>query len=197
VDEVLDDQLASIIRIIGENHGSDVKQCSDPKRRAELWSARKRAFGAIGRISPSYCTQDACVPRSKLPEAQEAINRIGAKYGLKITNVFHAGDGNVHPILLFDEENPEDVQRILQASEELLTYCIEIGGALTGEHGVGVEKIHLMPRMFNPATIKTFQNIKKAFDPDQRINDAKLIPSDKLKIELLKPVARNVAGGAA
>ena len=196
IDAVLDEQLESIIRIAEGNKAKNVKQCSDPVRRAELWSARKRAFGAIGRISHSYCTQDACIPRSKLPEAMEEISRIGAKYLLKITNVFHAGDGNVHPILLFDEANPDEVQRVLQASEELLTYCINIGGALTGEHGVGVEKIHLMHKMFNPDTIDTFQRVKKTFDPDQLVNDGKLIPSDKLTIELLKPVGANVPGGA-
>jgi len=197
IDEILDEQLNTIIEICNRNGGRDVKQCSDPKRRAELWSARKRAFGAIGRISHSYCTQDACIPRSKLPEAMERISEIGAKYGLKITNVFHAGDGNVHPILLFDESDAEQVQRVLQASEELLSYCIDIGGALTGEHGVGVEKLHLMPKMFNPATLETFLNIKKSLDPAQRVNDGKLIPSDKLYIELLKPVAANIPGGAS
>jgi glycolate oxidase len=197
IDEVLDEQLESVIEICKANQGSDVKKCSDPQRRAELWSARKRAFGAIGRISHSYCTQDACVPRSKLPEAQENINKIGAKYGLKITNVFHAGDGNVHPILLFDEDKPEEVQRVLQASQELLEYCISIGGALTGEHGVGVEKLHLMPKMFNPATVETFLKIKKTFDPGQTTNDGKLIPSDKLVIELLQPAAMNIPGGAS
>ncbi len=197
IDQILDEQLNLIIDICKQNKGQDVKQCSDPKRRAELWSARKRAFGAIGRISHSYCTQDACVPRSKLPEAQENINKIGAKYGLTITNVFHAGDGNVHPILLFDEDKPDEVQRVLQASQELLEYCISIGGALTGEHGVGVEKLHLMPKMFNAATIETFLKIKKAFDPEQKSNDGKLIPSDKLIIELLRPISLNTTGGAA
>ncbi len=197
VDQVLEEQLAAVTDICRLNKAMDIKQCSDPKRRMELWSARKRAFGAIGRISHSYCTQDACVPRSKLPEAQERINQIGAKHGLKITNVFHAGDGNVHPILLFDEEKPEEVQRVLQASQELLEYCISIGGALTGEHGVGVEKLHLMPKMFNPATLDTFLKIKKTFDPEQRVNDGKLIPSDKLYIELLKPIAPNTPGGAS
>jgi glycolate oxidase len=196
VEQVLDEQMAEVTRICRGNGASEVKQCSDPVRRAELWSARKRAFGAIGRISHSYCTQDACVPRSKLPEAQETINRIGAKYGLKITNVFHAGDGNVHPILLFDEDDPDQVQRVLRASQEILEYCIDIGGALTGEHGVGVEKLHLMPRMFNGDTIGAFQRIKEALDPEHLVNDAKLIPSDRLTIELLEPVAANVPGGA-
>jgi glycolate oxidase len=200
VEEVLDEQMDLICQIAKDNHATDIKQCSDPARRAELWSARKRAFGAIGRISHSYCTQDACVPRSMLPQVVETVGKIGEKYGLKINNVFHAGDGNIHPILLFDEDKPEEVQRVLMASLEILDYCISVGGTITGEHGVGVEKLHLMPRMFNKQTIRAFQEIKKSFDPGQIINDAKLIPSDKLVIELLHENARpsgiNKAGGA-
>ncbi|MCE9590697.1 MAG: FAD-binding protein [Planctomycetes bacterium] len=196
IDQVLDEQMRAIIAIAEGNRARNIKQCSDPVRRAELWSARKRAFGAIGRISHSYCTQDACVPRSKLPEVMETVARIGKKYDLRIPNVFHAGDGNIHPILLFDEADPEQVQRILLASKEILEYCIEIGGALTGEHGVGVEKLHLMPKMFNAATLRLFLDVKKTFDPHQLVNDAKLIPSDKLNIELLKPSSMNIPGGA-
>lgn len=193
---VLDEQLERVCALCKANQAFDIRQCSDPAKRAELWSARKRAFGAIGRISPSYCTQDACIPRSKLPEAIERIVQLGHEYGLTITNVFHAGDGNVHPILLFDEDDPEDVQRVLRASEAILEYCISIGGVITGEHGVGVEKLHLMPKMFSAATLKSFDRIKRLFDPDGRINEGKLIPSDRLKIELLKPAAHGTPGGA-
>ncbi|MCX5660746.1 MAG: FAD-binding protein [Planctomycetota bacterium] len=198
VDEVLDEQMEAMLVIAQKNNARDCKRCSDPARRAELWSARKKAFGAIGRISRSYCTQDACIPRSKLPEAMERINAIGKRHGLTITNVFHAGDGNVHPILLFDEDKPEEVQRTLIASQEILEYCIEIGGTITGEHGVGVEKLHLMPKLYSAATLQTFLSIKKTFDPRQIINDAKLIPSDKLFVELVHPVGMNmnVSGGA-
>jgi glycolate oxidase len=196
VEAVLDEQMAAACDIARKNNATDVQSCSDPKRRAELWSARKRAFGAIGRISRSYCTQDACIPRSKLPEAIERIGEIGKQFGLTITNVFHAGDGNVHPILLFNEDNPEEVQRTLHASEDILKYCISIGGTITGEHGVGVEKLHLMPYMFNKDTLDAFLDVKKALDPAQRVNDAKLIPSDKTFVELVQPIAPNVAGGA-
>jgi len=195
IDQLLDEQMASIVEIARSNGAQDIKMCGDAKRRAELWSARKKAFGAIGRISHSYCTQDACVPRSMLPVVMEEMGRIGRKYGVRITNVFHAGDGNIHPILLFDEDKPEEVQRTLRMSEEILEYCISIGGTITGEHGVGVEKLHLMDKMFNSATIDTFQKIKKTFDPQQRLNDGKHIPSDRLKIELLTPL-KNQAGGA-
>jgi len=198
VDALLDEQMASIVEIAKANNARDITLCADPKRRVELWSARKKAFGAIGRVSHSYCTQDACVPRSKLPEVMAHVAELGKKYGIRITNVFHAGDGNIHPIILFDEDKPEEVQRTLRLSEEILEYCITVGGTITGEHGVGVEKLHLMDKMFNPATIDTFKKIKATFDPDHRINDGKHIPSDRLHIELLTPVTpgKNQAGGA-
>jgi len=197
VEAVLDDQLDRIVQIAKNNRAIDVEQCSDPTRRKELWSARKSAFGAIGRISRSYCTQDACVPRSKLPEVMTTIGEIGKKYGLTITNVFHAGDGNIHPILLFNEDDPQDVQNTLAASAEILDYCIQIGGALTGEHGVGVEKLHLMTHMFNAETIDAFSLVKDAFDPNHRVNDGKLIPSDTLEIQLLKPTSNSPGGAMA
>lgn len=196
IESMLDSQMARITDICHDNHAVDIQQCSDPKRRAELWSARKRAFGAIGRISSGYCTQDACVPRSKLPEVMEHVIKLGEQYGVKITNVFHAGDGNIHPILLFDEDDPAQVQNILHLSEAILVYCIEVGGTVTGEHGVGVEKLPLMRKMFNPATLDTFNRLKETLDPDRRLNDGKLIPSPRVNIELIKPAAANVPGGA-
>ncbi len=196
VEQVLDEQLDDILRLCRENNANDVQQCSDPVRRAELWAARKKAFGAVGRVSHSYCTQDACIPRSMLPDAMQRIGELGEEYGLKITNVFHAGDGNVHPIMLFDEDDPEQVQRVLRLSEAVLEYCVDIGGTITGEHGVGVEKLHLMPKMFNADTLDAFLEIKKMFDPDQRVNDSKLIPSDRTQIEIMAPVAANTPGGA-
>ena len=196
IESALDPQMARIVSLCEKNHALDIQSCSDPQRRAELWSARKRAFGAIGRISPGYCTQDACVPRSKLPEVIEHIAELGRKYDMRINNVFHAGDGNVHPILLFDEGNPHEVQRTLELSEEILSYCISIGGTPTGEHGVGVEKLHMMHKMFDPPTLRFFENIKAAFDPDSILNDGKLIPSPRVDIQLLHPVKPNVPGGA-
>lgn len=196
IDQILDEQLEQILQIAQDNGAKNVEGCTDPVRRDQLWTARKKAFGAIGRVSHSYCTQDACVPRSTLPEVMETVMEIGRKHDIRITNVFHAGDGNIHPILMFDEEDPQNVQKVLLASQEILEYCIDVGGTITGEHGVGVEKLHLMEKMFNPATIDTFKRIKITFDPDRRINDAKKIPSDKTFVELLKPIAANVPGGA-
>jgi glycolate oxidase len=115
------------------------------------------------------------------------INEIGRSFGLDINNVFHAGDGNIHPIFLYDDRDESQVQNTLAAAEEVLKYCIDVGGTLTGEHGVGVEKLHLMPYLFDEPTMNQFQTLKRAFDPDERINAGKLIPSDKVKVTLLKP----------
>ena len=187
IDALLDGQMNELVEISKRNGAFSVECSSDPAARAKLWKARKGAFGAIGKISPSYCTQDACVPRSKLAQVLLRIDEIGKEWGLQINNVFHAGDGNVHPIFLYDDRNEQQVQNVLLAAEKVLEYCIDVGGTLTGEHGVGVEKIALMPYMFDVPTMKQFQKVKDAFDPDERINAGKLIPSEKIKVNLIKP----------
>ena len=187
IDALLDAQMQDILDISRKYNAISVESSSDPATRAKLWKARKSAFGAIGKISPSYCTQDACVPRSKLGEVLAEVDRIGKSYGLQINNVFHAGDGNVHPIFLYDDRDEAQMQNVLIAAEEMLKYCIDVGGTLTGEHGVGVEKIHLMPYLFDRATMDQFQRVKAAFDPGERINAGKLLPSEKIHVNLLKP----------
>ena len=187
IDALLDGQMQEIIDISKRHHAITVEASADPTTRGKLWKARKSAFGAIGKISPSYCTQDACVPRSRLGEVLAEVDRIGKAYGLQINNVFHAGDGNVHPIFLYDDRNEDEMQNVLLAAEEVLKYWIDIGGTLTGEHGVGVEKIHLMPYQFDRRTMQQFQRVKDAFDPTERINAGKLMPSEKVKVNLIKP----------
>jgi glycolate oxidase len=122
-----------------------------------------------------------------LAQVLQRVNEIGQEYGLQINNVFHAGDGNVHPIFLYDDRDERQVQNVMLAAEKMLEYCIDIGGTLTGEHGVGVEKIHLMPYMFDDATMRQFNAVKKVFDPGERINAGKLLPSDKVRVTLIKP----------
>jgi glycolate oxidase len=187
IPELLDGMQQQVIDISRRHNARSVQASSDADARAKLWKARKSAFGAIGRISHSYCTQDACVPRSMLAGVLQRIDEIGKEHGLQITNVFHAGDGNVHPIFLYDDRDETQVQNTLIAAEKMLKYCIDIGGTLTGEHGVGVEKLHLMPYLFDEPTMNQFQRIKLAFDPQHRINAGKLLPSDKVKVDLLKP----------
>lgn len=187
IDELLDGQMDQISAIMRSNNALSIDTSRDPETRIKLWKARKHAFGAIGKISPSYCTQDACVPRSMLGQVLEKVDEIGREHGMTINNVFHAGDGNIHPVFLYDDRDEAQVQNTLLAAERVLKYCIDIGGTLTGEHGVGVEKIHLMPYMFDQNTIELFQRVKKAFDPKDLINAGKLIPSKTLEVHLLKP----------
>ena len=188
----LDDEMNEVVGIFVGNNALNVETASDPVRKAQLWAARKRAFGALGRISPSYCTQDACVPRSRLAEVLKKVDAIGRAHGLTINNVFHAGDGNVHPVFLYDDRNLEQVANVLSAAEEVLEFCIDIGGTLTGEHGVGVEKIGLMPYLFDGTTMRAFAAVKAAFDPDERINAGKLIPSEKVQAGMIVHPGRKV-----
>ncbi len=142
-----------------------------------LWKCRKQAFGAIGRLSPSYCTQDGVVPRTKLPHILRRIIEIGQRYGVRIVNVFHAGDGNIHPILLFDERNPGETERVLKASGEILDECIACGGSVTGEHGIGVEKIAFMSKLFTPDDLTAMERLRTAFNPNNVLSPCKMLPT--------------------
>jgi len=146
----------------------------DEAERQGLWKARKRAFGAIGRLAPNYCTQDGVVPRSRLPEILVRIEAIAARHGLVIPNVFHAGDGNLHPILLYDERDPDQVTRVMAASREILESCLDLGGSVTGEHGIGVEKIELLSRQFSAEDLATMRRVRAVFDPELRANPNKI-----------------------
>ena len=154
-----------------------MRQARDAKERLLLWKCRKQAFGAVGRLSPSYCTQDGVVPRTKLPHILRRIIEIGAKYDIRIVNVFHAGDGNIHPILLFDERDAEQVQRVLAASDEILDECIACGGSVTGEHGIGVEKIGFMRKLFTEDDLAVMGRLRNAFNPTGRLSPAKMLPT--------------------
>lgn len=187
IEDLLDGQMNEIMRISQKNNAISVSTSSDPATRAKLWKARKSAFGAIGRISRSYCTQDACVPRSVLASVLRKIGEIAREHNMRIGNVFHAGDGNIHPIFLYDDRDEAAVRNTLAAADKVLKYCIDLGGTVTGEHGVGVEKLHIMPYQFDEPTMRQFQLVKEVFDPNERINAGKLLPSEKVKVNLLKP----------
>jgi glycolate oxidase len=173
----LDAQKSAIIDICKRCGAREVREAADAKQRQKLWKARKQAFGAIGRLSPSYCTQDGVVPRTKLPHILRQITAIGQRHGVRIVNVFHAGDGNIHPIILFDERDPEQVQRVLLASNEILEECLACGGSVTGEHGIGVEKIHFMSKMFTPDDLAAMGNLRDAFNPRGNLSPEKLLPT--------------------
>jgi glycolate oxidase len=188
----LDEAAGKISEIASRNKAREVRQANSDAERALLWKSRKQAFGAVGRLAPSYCTQDGVVPRTKLPHMLREIGRIGAKYDLKICNVFHAGDGNLHPILLFDERDAGQVKRVLAASHEILEECIRQGGSVTGEHGIGVEKIDFMPRLFSPEDLAMMIRLRSAFNPQGRCSPAKMLPTAGACIEQSK-VGRRAA----
>jgi glycolate oxidase len=152
-----------------------------------IWKSRKSAFGAIGRLSPTYCTQDGVVPRTKLPHILRFITDVGRRHNLRIANVFHAGDGNIHPILLFDERDAEQVKRVFLASHEILDECIKVGGSVTGEHGIGVEKMEFMPKLFSPEDLAAMVALRTVFNPEGRCNPFKLLPGGAGCIEQKSP----------
>ncbi len=173
----LDAERDQIVEICLRNRAREVRQASDQKQRLLLWKSRKQAFGAVGRLSPSYCTQDGVVPRTRLPHILRRIGEIGRKHQVRIVNVFHAGDGNIHPILLFDERDQAQVARVLEASHEILDECIAAGGSVTGEHGIGVEKISFMRKMFSPSDLEAMARLRDAFNPTNRLSPQKMLPT--------------------
>ena len=172
-------QAVQVEAICRENNAREVRVAKDDAERAEIWKCRKRAFGAVGRISPNYVTQDGVVPRSKLPEIMRFIKQTSEKYGLRIPNVFHAGDGNIHPLILYDERYPDQVKRALQAGNDILDKCVALGGSVTGEHGIGAEKIDFMVKQFSKDDLDAMQMLRLAFDPEKRCNPHKMFPGSK------------------
>ena len=172
-------QAAQVADLCKQNRAREVRLARSEQERADLWKCRKRAFGAIGRLSPNYLTQDGVVPRSKLPEIMTFIQAASARYGLRIPNVFHAGDGNIHPLVLYDEREPDQVRRAVEAGNDILSRCLELGGSVTGEHGIGVEKMDFMARPFSGETLEAMQQLRRVFDPAMRCNPHKLFPGSK------------------
>jgi glycolate oxidase len=176
----LDPDSHAVAEIVRAN-GGEVRKSIAWRTRKEpeyvaIWKSRKSAFGAIGRLSPTFCTQDGVVPRTKLPDILRFITAAGERHGLRIANVFHAGDGNIHPILLFDERDPEQVRRVLLASHEILDECIRLGGSVTGEHGIGVEKMEFMPKLFSPEDLAAMVSLRNTFNPDGLCSPSKMLP---------------------
>ena len=157
------------------------------EERALLWKGRKNAFGAIGRVSPFYYTQDGVVPRTKIAQTLREIGAISKRRELMIGNIFHAGDGNMHPIITFDARKPGDLERAQHAGFDILDYCISIGGSITGEHGIGMEKIEMIGHQFSAESLDLMRRIKQMFDPLGRLNPGKLLPTGKGCIEMRQP----------
>ena len=177
--EAVESQAAAIEEICKVNHARDVRTAKDNSERDLLWKGRRNAFGALGRLAPSNYVLDGVIPRSKLPEALEQIHATGKKHGFQIGNIFHAGDGNLHPIVLYDPRDTEQFKRAIAAAEEIIRMCVALGGALTGEHGVGMEKNELMPLLFSDADFDLMRRIHDAFNPDSSLNPGKIFPLSK------------------
>jgi len=154
----------------------EVRRANSEAEREALWQGRKKAFGAMGRIAPDLLVQDATVPRTRLPEVLARIAEIGEKYELKIANVFHAGDGNLHPNILFDRQNADELDRVERASREIMSLCVEVGGTITGEHGVGVDKRGYMSLVHTETELEMLRQVRRVFDPDGLFNPGKVVP---------------------
>jgi glycolate oxidase len=177
VAEEVAEQVASIRRVLAECGASAVHVAASEAERLRLWSGRKNAFPAAGRLSPDYYCMDGTIPRKHIGSVLDEIAQMEGRYGLACLNVFHAGDGNLHPVIMFDSNKSGDWERAERFGAEILELCVRMGGTITGEHGVGIEKINSMCVQFTPAEREAFFAVKAAFDPHGLMNPGKLIPS--------------------
>jgi glycolate oxidase len=175
--EATERSIMRAAEICRHNHTKETKIAKDDHERQSLWKARKGAFGAMGALAPNYYVQDGVVPRSRLPEMMRRIAAISREFDLRIANVFHAGDGNLHPNILFDMRAPGELERVVEAGAATLRACIELGGSITGEHGVGLEKKAHIGILFSATDLEAMARVRKAFDPENRFNPAKLFPT--------------------
>ncbi|MFP5348019.1 MAG: FAD-linked oxidase C-terminal domain-containing protein, partial [Actinomycetes bacterium] len=173
-------EFEQVLRHCEASGATEVRVAADDVERALIWKGRKSAFAAVGRISPDYLVQDGVIPRTALPQVLRAIGEVSAEKGLRVANVFHAGDGNLHPLVLFDGSVEGEGERAEEVSGAILDLCITSGGSITGEHGVGSDKAKFMPRMFTEEDLDTMQLVRCAFDPDGRSNPGKVFPTPRL-----------------
>jgi glycolate oxidase len=183
----VDELFATVESVCRRVGATTVEIAQDQAARERIWKGRKAAFAAMGRVSPNYYVQDGVVPRTKLSDVLRRIRELEDRSGLRIGNVFHAGDGNLHPLICYDESIPGQAEHAEKVASEILTYCVEAGGAITGEHGVGADKKAYMPRMFNPADLDTMQLVRCAFDPSGICNPNKVFPTPRLCGEVPGP----------
>ena len=176
IDDGMEADAQRIADICEQSDCQNVRVAQDDAERALLWKGRKEAFGAIGRLTPNYYTHDGVIPRTRLPEALTRLQIISHRYGLRIANVFHAGDGNLHPLVLYDERDSEEVERVLKAGHDILQTCVDLGGVLSGEHGIGLEKKNCMPWLFSEADLDVMRRVRQVFNPRDLCNPNKVIP---------------------
>ena len=182
--EEVEEHAEQIEAVARECGAREVRHARTAEERELLWRGRKNAFGALGRISPNFYVQDGVIPRTRLPEMLEFIEEIGRRYNLRIGNIFHAGDGNLHPLLLFDARDKEQSGKVVKAAQEIIAKCVEMGGSITGEHGVGMEKNELMPLIFSADDLEMMSRMKNVFNPGGSFNPGKVFPSGKMCGEL-------------
>jgi glycolate oxidase len=173
--------MAAIREVLAANHGYAMREAQTPSERDLLWAGRKGAIGALGRIKPNYYLHDGVVPRSRLPQILSAVGEIGEHYDLPVANVFHAGDGNLHPNILFDMRDTQVMHQVESAGEEMLRAVVEMGGALSGEHGIGLEKNAFMPWIFTPDDLDAMHRVKDVFDAEGILNPGKIFPDPSRK----------------
>ena len=191
----LDDDVATVERLARAAGARTVRVARDEAERAKLWQGRKKAFGAMGRISPHLVVQDAVVPRTRLPAVLAEIREIADRHRVKVCNVFHAGDGNLHPNIGYDANDPDESARVHHAMREIMGVCVAAGGTITGEHGVGLDKLPYMEAIFSPASLAAMCTLREAFDPDRRANPGKVVPVHACREWHAAPNARPAAAG--
>jgi glycolate oxidase len=179
--------LSEVVALCRANGATGVRVAADEAERALIWKARKAAFGSWGRFAPNFYVQDSVVPRTKLPQVLARIDELADEYNLAVANVFHAGDGNLHPIVLYNGANPGEGERAEELAGQIVTVCVDLGGSLTGEHGIGVDKKRYMPKMFSEADLEAFQRLRCAFDPAGLANPGKVMPTPRLCGEVPGP----------
>jgi glycolate oxidase subunit GlcD len=186
----IDDDVARVAGFCRAAGARGVRTATDPAERARLWQGRKKAFGAMGRISPHLVVQDAVVPRTKLPATLAEIQRIAERYRVHVCNVFHAGDGNLHPNIGYDATDPDEASRVHEAMAAIMQTCIDAGGTVTGEHGIGIDKLPYMESLFAPATLGAMCALRDVFDPHRRSNPGKVVPVHSCREWHAAPAAR-------
>lgn len=181
--EQVEEQAEAVREVCLQQKAREVRRAKDENERALLWKGRKNAFAALGRLAPSYYSQDGVVPRTKIPAVLQFIEGVSRKYGLRIGNIFHAGDGNLHPLILFDPRDPVQLEQVQAAGAEILECCVAMGGSITGEHGVGLEKRDLMPLLFTSDDLDVMLSLRNAFNAAGVLNPGKLFPTTRVCAE--------------
>ncbi|AIE85106.1 FAD-binding oxidoreductase [Fimbriimonas ginsengisoli] len=176
-------EMQAVIGVCQQNNATEIRVAADEAERTKLWHIRKKGIGAMGRLAPSIVTHDGVIPRSKLPEMLDFVYAVATKHGVGVANIFHAGDGNLHPCFYFDDRDPEQVRKVIEAGEEITRRCVELGGSVTGEHGIGVEKVDMMPLMFSEDDLAMQALAKRIFNENGLCNPCKVLPNQKSCVE--------------